>query len=79
MSNRLFQGVMHQMSDTINRVIGVVDETATIISCSELSKIGSTNEFIALDLSESHDVVHPGWLYLQTVWPSHQTGLCCLC
>ncbi|MBC8610656.1 Sugar diacid regulator [uncultured Ruminococcus sp.] len=64
MSNRLFQGVMHQMRDTINRVIGVVDETATIISCSELSKIGSTNEFIALDLSESHDIfIRDGYTY----------------
>ena len=35
MSNRLFQGVVHQMRDTIDRVIGVVDETATIIACSE--------------------------------------------
>ena len=64
MSNRLFQSVMHQMRDTINRVIGVVDETATIISCSELSKIGSTNEFIALDLSESHDIfIRDGYTY----------------
>ena len=29
MSNRLFQGIVHQMRDSIDRVIGVVDETAT--------------------------------------------------
>ncbi len=64
MSNRLFQSVMHQMKDTINRVIGVVDETATIISCSELSKIGMTNEFIALDLSDSQDTfIRDGYTY----------------
>lgn len=40
MSNRLFQGVIHQMRDAIDRTIGVVDETGTIISCSELGKIG---------------------------------------
>lgn len=45
MSNRLFQGVVHQMRDVINRVIGVVDETAAIIACSDLSKVGLTNEF----------------------------------
>lgn len=40
MSNRLFQGVIHQMRDAINRTIGVIDETRTVISCSELGKIG---------------------------------------
>lgn len=64
MSNRLFQGVMHQMKDTINRVIGVIDETATIVSCSELTKIGMTNEFIAVDLSDSHEIfVRDGYTY----------------
>ncbi len=26
MSNRLFQGIVHQMTDSIDRVIGVVDD-----------------------------------------------------
>lgn len=64
MSNRLFQGVVHQMRDVINRVIGVVDETAAIIACSDLSKVGLTNEFIALDLSDSHDTfIRDGYTY----------------
>ena len=40
MSNRLFQGVVHQMTDSIDRTIGIIDETGTVISCSELGKIG---------------------------------------
>ena len=40
MSNRLFQGIIHQMHDTVDRVIGVIDDTGLIIACSELSKIG---------------------------------------
>ena len=40
MSNRLFQSVIHQMKDSFNRTIGVIDETGTIIACSELSRIG---------------------------------------
>lgn len=64
MSNRLFQGVVHQMRDTIDRVIGVVDDSATIIACSELSKIGTYNEFISLDLADSHEVfVRDGFTY----------------
>ena len=43
MSNRLFQGLVHQMRDAVNAVIGVVDETATIIACSDLTKVGTTN------------------------------------
>ncbi len=40
MSNRLFQSVIHQMKDTVDCPIGVIDETGTIIACSELPKIG---------------------------------------
>ena len=45
MSNRLFQGVVHQMKDAIDRTIGVMDENYTIIACSELLRIGETQEF----------------------------------
>ena len=44
MSNRLFQGIIHQMRDTIDRTIGVVDESSVIIACSELGKIGEVCE-----------------------------------
>lgn len=64
MSNRLFQSVVHQMKDTMDCVIGVIDETAAIIACSELSKIGTTNEFVSLDLNDSHDIfIRDGYTY----------------
>ncbi len=64
MSNRLFQGLVHQMRDTIDATIGVVDETATIIACSDLSRVGTTNEFVSLDLSDSHDIfIRDGFTY----------------
>ncbi|MBQ4100421.1 MAG: helix-turn-helix domain-containing protein [Oscillospiraceae bacterium] len=64
MSNRLFQSVVHQMRDAIDRVVGVVDENATVISCSELSKMGEVNEVVSLELSESTDVfVRDGFTY----------------
>jgi len=55
MSNRLFQGLVYQMQDSIDRVIGVIDENATIIACSDLTKIGAPNDFLAMELSESND------------------------
>ena len=64
MSNRLFQGVIHQMRDAIDRVIGIVDETATIISCSDLTRIGEKSEYLALDLGEGSDIfVRDGYTY----------------
>lgn len=40
MSNRLFQSIIHQLKDAVDRVIGVIDEAGTIIACSELGRIG---------------------------------------
>ena len=44
MSNRLFQSVIHQMKDSVDHPIGVIDETGTIIACSELGRIGEVLE-----------------------------------
>ncbi len=64
MSNRLFQGIVHQMRDCIDRVIGVVDDSATIISCSDLTKIGETSEFFTLDAGDVNEVfVRDGYTY----------------
>ncbi|MCD7723616.1 MAG: helix-turn-helix domain-containing protein [Clostridiales bacterium] len=40
MPNRLFQGIINQMRDTLDRNIGVVDESGSVIACSELGRIG---------------------------------------
>lgn len=40
MSNRLFQGVIHQLRDAIGKDIGIIDESGTVISCNVLEKIG---------------------------------------
>lgn len=46
MSNRLFQSVIHQMKDAVDKTFGVIDENGVIIACSELGKIG---ESVAVD------------------------------
>ena len=64
MANRLFQGLIHQMNETIGATIGVVDETASIIACSDFTKIGTTNEFVSLDLNGSSDIfIRDGYTY----------------
>ena len=49
MSNRLFQGVVHQMRDTIDRTIGIVDEGMSIIACSDLGRIGEMCDSVTND------------------------------
>lgn len=50
MSNRVFQGIVHQMRDAVDRAIGVIDESLTVIACSELDRIGQPME----DLTATH-------------------------
>ena len=64
MSNRLFQNIIHQMKDGIDRVIGVIDENGVIISCSELVKIGETRQGVRDEIAYTSDcVVAGGYTY----------------
>ena len=60
MSDKLFQNIIYQMREAIDRTVGVIDETGNIISCSVLEKmrqpigvdvesIFSTNTPVCLD------------------------------
>lgn len=60
MSNRLFQGIIHQMKDAVDRVIGVLDENGIIISCSDLAKIGGTSQGVRDELSYTSETVMSG-------------------
>ncbi|MCL2696460.1 MAG: helix-turn-helix domain-containing protein [Oscillospiraceae bacterium] len=64
MSNRLFQGVIQQMKDTVGRVIGVIDENATVVACSETPKLGTSTDFFSIEIGESHDIfIRDGYTY----------------
>ncbi len=64
MSNRLFQGIIHQMVDTIGCEIGVIDESSVIVACSDHSKIGTTNDYVSLDMNDSFDFfIRDGFTY----------------
>ncbi len=49
MSNRLFQGVVHQMWEAAGRNIGVIDETLAVIACSDLSRVGEAAENVTAE------------------------------
>ena len=66
MANRVFQNVVYQMKDAVDRVVGVVDETGTVISCSELGQIGEVREGVAAAHQTAGDAfVRDGYSYHQ--------------
>ena len=72
MSNRLFQGIVHQMTDVIERTFGVIDETGTVISCSELGKIGEVqSNAVAEVFSETESKIIDGYTYKVFGAPMH--------
>ena len=60
MSNRLFQGIIHQMRDAVDRIIGVVDDNGVIIACSELVKIGEMRQGVRDKLAYTSDAITSG-------------------
>ena len=60
MSNRLFQGVIYQMKDAFDRIIGVIDENGVVISCSDLGKMGDIRQGVREELSFSTEVMAVG-------------------
>ncbi len=64
MSNRLFQGVIHQMHDAVDRVIGVVADGGFVIACSELSLIGENRARVKEEMVFTNDrMVIEGYTY----------------
>ncbi len=64
MSNRLFQGIVHQTRECIDRTVGVIDETMTVIACSDLGRIGENVLNVSTTLfSEQECLVEDGYTY----------------
>ena len=58
MSSRIFQNVIIQMKDAIDRPIGVVDDQGFVVAASELAMIGSRlDDFHAYDLEQANGAV----------------------
>ncbi len=74
MSNRLFQGLVYQMKDAVNRTIGVIDENGVVIACSELGMIGEVrDEVTSNSISSEEAFVFGGntYMYFGTA-PAHE-------
>ena len=56
MSSRVFQSVIVQMKEATDRMIGVIEESSTIIACSDLSRIGEPFDFVVPDIGENNEL-----------------------
>ncbi|MBO4217400.1 MAG: helix-turn-helix domain-containing protein [Clostridia bacterium] len=65
MSNRLYQGIIHQMKDAVGRTVGVIDENGLVVACSELTKIGESRQNVReLVRFSSNAVVSDNYTYM---------------
>ncbi len=63
MANRVFQGVVNQMKDAIDRTVGVIDEAGTIISCSDQSRIGEVRDTLTIERGTQDSFTNNGYSY----------------
>ncbi len=63
MANRLFQGVIQQMKDALDRVVGVIDENGAVVACSELGRVGEVHENVIPELTGAPLLLRGGWTY----------------
>lgn len=57
MSNKLFQSLVYQMREAVDRDIGIIDEKGTIIACSQLARIGENHKEITEEISYNFDTL----------------------
>ena len=64
MSNKLFQGLIYQMREAVDRELGIIDDKGVVIACSQLSKIGTSHNEILDEISYTYDIlVSDGYTY----------------
>lgn len=57
MSNRFFQGVVYQLKESVDRMVGVLDEYGTVIACSDLIKIGEKHDKVIPSINATMNIV----------------------
>ena len=60
MSNKLFQGMMYQMRDAVDREIGILDDKGIVIACSKVEKMGSEHKNVIDEINYTSDILTAG-------------------
>lgn len=74
MSNRVFQGIVLQMKEASDRVIGVLDGSGTVVACTELARIGERwdNAASEIELQSDETVRCMGYTFKTLAgWSAH--------
>ena len=64
MSNRMFQSVIHQTREAIERTVGIIDESLTVIACSDLGRVGETSSLTADHFAGGESFVLDNYTYV---------------
>ncbi len=64
MSNRMFQGIIHQTKEAIDRTVGIVDESMTVIACSDLGRVGEASVLNEETFAQPETFVLDGYTYM---------------
>ncbi len=60
MASRMFQSIILQMKETVERTIGIVDAGGTVIACTDLPRIGEMREDAITELGFAGEMVRFG-------------------
>ena len=60
MSNKLFQGMLYQMRDAVNREMGILDDKGIVIACSRVDKTGSEHKNVLEEIAYAGDALVSG-------------------
>ena len=60
MASRLFQSIVLQMKDTVDRTIGIVDASGAVVACTDLPGIGEMREEAITELGFAGEIVRFG-------------------
>ena len=64
MSNRMFQSVIHQTKEAIERTVGIIDENLTVIACSDLGRVGESFALSTDAFTAGKTFVEEGYTYM---------------
>ena len=60
MASRMFQSIILQMKDAVDRTIGIINASGAVVACTDLKRIGEMREDAAAELSYVGDMIRFG-------------------
>ena len=60
MASRMFQSIILQMKDAVDRTIGIINASGAVVACTDLKRIGEMRVDAAAELSYVGDMIRFG-------------------